>query len=70
MTEQSIDLGSLLQAITQNLSDHREDLNKADTYNGNHGDNIVDAFRTAEQAVRRQPKTSRARKLLRTPWAP
>ena len=63
MTEQSIDLGSLLQAITQNLSDHREDLNKADTYNGNHGDNIVDAFRTAEQAVRKSKGKSASSKM-------
>jgi hypothetical protein len=63
MSDQSIDLVSLLQTITENLSEHREELNRADTYNGDHGDNIVEAFRSAQEAVAKSKGKSAASKL-------
>ncbi len=42
MTESpSIDLASLFKAAAQVISEHKEDINALDGYNGNHGDNTL-----------------------------
>ena len=39
-----LDLGKMFSAVTEQLSQNKEDLNKADDYNHNHGDNMVEIF--------------------------
>ncbi|OGO18072.1 MAG: hypothetical protein A2Z14_07530 [Chloroflexi bacterium RBG_16_48_8] len=46
-----LDLASLFQTVTQNLMGKKEVLNQADTYNNNHGDNMVEIFRVITQAM-------------------
>jgi hypothetical protein len=46
-----LDLASLFQNVTQNLMGKKEVLNQADTYNHNHGDNMVEIFRVITQAM-------------------
>jgi len=52
-----VDLASLFSTVTQNLAGQKEVLNKADTYNSNHGDNMVDIFKVITQAME-QKKTA------------
>lgn len=49
--ENQLDLASLFQTVTQNLMGQRDILNQADTYNNNHGDNMVEIFRVITQAM-------------------
>jgi hypothetical protein len=46
-----LDLANLFQTVTQNLMGNKEVLNEADTYNNNHGDNMVEIFRVITQAI-------------------
>lgn len=46
-----VDLASLFQTVTQNLAGKKEELNQADSYNHNHGDNMVDIFKVITQAM-------------------
>jgi hypothetical protein len=46
----NIDLLSLFKSVTGALQDNRESLNKADEYNANHGDNMVEIFDVITQA--------------------
>ena len=46
-----LDLASLFQTVTQNLAGKKEELNQADSYNHNHGDNMVDIFKVITQAM-------------------
>jgi len=46
-----LDLASLFQSVTQNLMGKKDVLNQADTYNNNHGDNMVEIFRVITQAM-------------------
>lgn len=46
-----LDLGTLFQAVTQNLAENRDGLNQADGYNHNHGDNMVEIFKTITEAT-------------------
>jgi hypothetical protein len=47
-----VDLLSLFSAVAGNLSDNRKQLNKADTYNGDHGDNMVEIFEIITDAMK------------------
>ncbi len=47
----NIDLLSLFKSVTGTLQDNRESLNKADEYNANHGDNMVEIFDVITQAI-------------------
>lgn len=47
-----VDLLSLFSAVTGNLNTNRKQLNKADTYNGDHGDNMVEIFDVITQAMK------------------
>jgi hypothetical protein len=47
----SLDLGQLFGAVTEQLSQNKEDLNQADDYNHNHGDNMVEIFSLIKNAV-------------------
>jgi len=47
----SIDLNTLFGSVTKQLAQNKESLNKADSYNHNHGDNMVQIFNLAQNAV-------------------
>ena len=47
----NLDLNTIFQAVTQQLSEKKVKLNEADTYNHNHGDNMVQIFNLVQQAV-------------------
>jgi len=48
---QNIDLKSIFQTVTQQLSQKKNDLNEADTYNHDHGDHMVQIFELVQNAV-------------------
>jgi hypothetical protein len=48
---QNLDLGSLFQAVTRNLLENQNALNKADTYNHDHGDNMLQIFKVITEAM-------------------
>lgn len=50
----SIDLAQVFGAAAQALAANRSALNQADSYNGNHGDNMVQIFNTITQALASQ----------------
>jgi len=47
-----IDLAKLFGAVTKGLMGQRETLNQADSYNNDHGDNMVQIFEVITQAVK------------------
>jgi hypothetical protein len=47
----SLDLASVFQAVSGNLSQHQASLNQADEYNHDHGDNMVEIFGIINEAV-------------------
>jgi hypothetical protein len=57
MTQSSLDLSKLFAAVTETLSENQSSLNKADSYNSNHGDNMVDIFKTITEAVGKKEKS-------------
>jgi hypothetical protein len=46
------DLAGLFQTVTENLVGKKDLLNEADTYNANHGDNMVEIFEVITQAMK------------------
>lgn len=46
-----LDLLSLFGAVTGTLEENKSELNKADTYNGDHGDNMVNIFNMVTGAI-------------------
>ena len=50
MTNSQIDLLKLFQAAAGALQQNQSTLNQADTYNHDHGDNMVNTFNTIVQA--------------------
>ena len=48
---QNIDLNTIFQTVTQQLSQKKNDLNEADTYNHDHGDHMVQIFELVQNAV-------------------
>lgn len=49
--EKNLDLSTIFQAVTQQLAENKDTLNQADSYNHNHGDNMVEIFSLVQQAV-------------------
>jgi hypothetical protein len=47
-----IDLFTLFQGVMGQLQNNKDQLNKADEYNHDHGDNMVDTFTTITQAIK------------------
>lgn len=47
-----LDLAKLFQSVTGQLQQKKEQLNQADEYNHDHGDNMVDTFEVITQAMR------------------
>ena len=58
-----IDLAQLFGAVASNLSENRDTLNKADSYNSDHGDNMVDIFQTIAKIVQGKSNVSQASQL-------
>jgi hypothetical protein len=54
MTQNNIDLASIFQAVTQSLAENQQSLDQADTYNRDHGDNMVKTFQTITNALEKK----------------
>lgn len=52
MTEQNVDLVKVFSQVARTLSKNQETLNQADTYNHDHGDHMVDTFKTITNAMK------------------
>jgi len=63
MATQSIDLAKLFGTVVTTLSENKEALNQADTYNHNHGDNMVEIFQSVTQAVQQKKSATPAEQL-------
>jgi len=50
----NLDLEKLFQGVSNALVENKEVLNQADTYNHDHGDNMVETFRIITDAVEKQ----------------
>jgi flagellum-specific peptidoglycan hydrolase FlgJ len=61
---QVVDLVNLFGAVVQNLSQNRQALNQADTFNHNHGDNMVAIFETVTKALEQNQGAAPAVQLL------
>ena len=53
-----IDLASLFQSVTGQLQNKKDELNEADQYNHDHGDNMVDTFEVITQAMKEKKNAS------------
>jgi hypothetical protein len=51
MANSQLDLASIFQAVSGTLAQNQNALNEADTYNHDHGTNMVDVFKTISKAV-------------------
>ncbi len=58
-----INLASVFKTVAGSLSQQREVLNQADTYNHDHGDNMVDLFNVIAQAMQAKKSSSPADQL-------
>ncbi len=63
MTQQGIDLNSVFNMALQAMSEHREEVNQLDGYNGNHGDNMVQNLQLILNAVQDRPQSAPAEAL-------
>lgn len=54
MTETNNELYKIFQTVTKTLSQNQQTLNQADTYNNDHGDNMVNTFETITKALRQK----------------
>jgi len=53
MAQSNVDLANLFQAVTQSLVENQQALDQADTYNRDHGDNMVKTFQTITGALQK-----------------
>ena len=58
-----LELMSLFGKAAQALQDNKDELNKADGWNGNHGDNMVEIFNLATDAIKKNPDATPAEQL-------
>ncbi len=63
MNTNQVNLYELFQAVSQALQQNQTQLNKADTYNHNHGDNMVDIFSTIANAALQNKNATPAEQL-------
>jgi len=61
--ETGIDLAQLFGAVASNLSENRDSLNKADIYNSDHGDNMVNIFQSVAKIVQSKSNVPQASQL-------
>jgi hypothetical protein len=59
----SVDLAKLFGSVAQTMLENQSSLNQADSYNHDHGDNMVDIFNTITKAIQAQPTASAAAQL-------
>jgi hypothetical protein len=59
----SVDLAKLFGSVAQTMLENQSTLNQADTYNHDHGSNMVDIFNTITNAIQEQPNASAAAQL-------
>lgn len=52
MTEQNVDLVKVFSQVSRTLSKNQQTLNQADTLNHDHGDHMVDTFKTITSAMK------------------
>jgi len=60
---QKLDLASLFASVTGDLVTNQETFNQADTYNHNHGDNMVEIFKVITEAMETKPDAEPADQL-------
>lgn len=60
---QGIDLAKLFGAVATNLANNRDSLNAADTYNKDHGDNMVGIFQTISKIIQSKSSLDQAGQL-------
>jgi hypothetical protein len=58
-----LNLLNLFQSVTSTLKNNQQDLNNADTYNHDHGDNMVQVFNLISQAMQAKQKAAPADQL-------
>ena len=63
MSQTNIDLAQLFGTVATELMSQKENLNKADTYNNDHGDNMVQTFETIAKSVQQKGSGSPAEQL-------
>lgn len=63
MATKSIDLSQLFGAVANTLVQNQSNLNEADTYNHDHGDNMVQIFETITQAMKEKGNATPAEQL-------
>ena len=63
MTTNQVNLYQLFQAVSEALQQNQTKLNKADTYNHDHGDNMVDVFNTIAGAMQENKSATPAQQL-------
>ena len=63
MAQSQLDLGKLFQSVLQGLQQNQTALNKADTFNHNHGDNMVQIFDVINQAMKEKKNADPATQL-------
>ena len=63
MATQSVDMASLFGSVVNTLSQNQTQLNQADTYNHNHGDNMVEIFEVITQAMKAKSSATPAEQL-------
>ena len=54
MTNSNDELYKIFQTVTKTLSQNQQSLNQADTYNNDHGDNMVNTFETITSALKQK----------------
>ena len=63
MAKNQIDLFSLFNQVTKTMQDSKTSLNKADTYNNDHGDHMVEIFEVITQAMKEKKNADPADQL-------
>lgn len=58
MSKNDLDLASLFGAVTQELASNQQTLNEEDTYNRDHGDNMVQTFQAITKALEKKQNSS------------
>lgn len=63
MATRQVNLANVFGNVVSTLASNRETLNKADTYNHDHGDNMVEVFEVVAQAMKAKQSASSADQL-------
>jgi len=63
MIGQQVDLSQVLQIAASALAQDRDNLNHAEAYNRDHGDNVVNAFQTITMAMAEKPAAPQSMQL-------